>query len=97
MDLTFKRYADPFLFFDTLLNTGQFARGVIEIIRAFNEDSLYDFFLHKVHEQSFADFKRELVENTKNLRVTDHEIEATVKKSQNILQNFTPNSEEGGV
>lgn len=95
MDLTFKRYADPFLFFDSLLITGQLATGVVEILKAHNEDSLYEYYIHKdCEQQSFEDFRNAVMNQTINADASERQIKTTVQKSQEILSLINP--EEGG-
>lgn len=98
MDLLFKRYASPFLFVNGMIQTGQFADFVIDFIKTVNEEtnerSMWEFFLHKVNEGSFADFKAEAENNSKNQNMSEEFIETTVSHSLKILNNFNP--EKGG-
>ena len=61
MDLLFKRYANPFPFMDGMIQTGRFSEFVQQILEKTNsereEQTAWEFFLHKVWEGSFADFK----------------------------------------
>lgn len=90
MDLTFNRYADPFLFFDTLLDTGQFARGVDKIFDICQEEMAYRFYLHKDYEnRTYEQFKSDLLaEKTKQRKSAPQEVVATIQASQKILEDF---------
>ena len=99
MDLLFKRYADPFLFIDQMLLTGRFSEFVdeIQIITAKekNDQTTWEFFLAKVHDKSFNEFKQDLENNVKAQHTTEADLEATVKESWNIIGGFNPEPEGG--
>lgn len=88
MDLLFKRYASPYLLVDEMLEIGQFSDFISEVIRMKDEDEQWEFFLHKVINQSFAEF-RDSITMTNN-KVTQSEIETTINDSYTILKNFEP-------
>lgn len=98
MDLLFKRYASPFLFVDGMIQTGRFYEFVVEFMKVTNEDleEKYDweFFVHKVYDKSYQEFKEEIRINKENQELSDHDIETTIQNSVNILNRFNP--EEGG-
>lgn len=100
MDLLFKRYASPFLFMDGMIQTGRFTDFVINFIQTTNqekEDQLdWDFWLHKVWEGTFEEFKNGVEANRKNQNMSEQTIETTINESLDILQNFNPPPEEGG-
>lgn len=97
MDLLFKRYADPFLFMDQMLLTGRFNEFVVEMqkITAKEKDdqATWEFFLAKVHDKSFNEFKQDLVASINANNVTEADLEATVKESWTILDGFNPEPE----
>ena len=94
MDLLFKRYASPFLFLDGMIQTGRFSEFVSEFVSTVNEEKddqlSWEYFLHKVQNGSFKDFKEELENDEKNKNITAATIEETVQNSLNILNNFNP-------
>ena len=98
MDLLFKRYASPFLFVDGMIQTGRFHDFVVDFIKTINqeeEDKLdWEFFLHKVWEGTFQEFKDDIKTNKQNQSMSARTIETTVQDSMNILKNFTP--DKGG-
>ena len=98
MDLLFKRYASPFLFMDGYILTGRFSEFVDEFVQTVmkenEEETSWEFYLHKVQEGSFKDFMDELDNNTKNQNMSERTIETTIQNSMDILNNFTPT--EGG-
>lgn len=87
MDLLFSKYASPFLFLDTAICNGRFFDSVIGLLEAENEKMIWEFFLHKVQDKSYEEFKESL-ETQKP--VPKEQLETTVKDSKNILNNFTP-------
>jgi hypothetical protein len=94
MDLLFKRYASPFLFIDGMIRTGRFCSFVEEfcetIMKEKEEQTNWEYFLHKVWEGSFKDFKANIENNRELQNLSKTIIETTVQKSMNILNNFNP-------
>ena len=101
MDQLYKRYADPFSFMNGMIQTGRFSEFVSEFMKTINkemEDDLdWDFFLHKVWEGTFQEFKEEIETNKKNQNLDKQTIETTVKDSLNILGIFNPINEGGEI
>lgn len=98
MDLLFKRYASPFSFMDGMIQAGRFYEFVIDFIKTTNQEmeEKYDweYFIHKVFDKSYQEFKEEIKTNKENQEMSEQDIETTVQYSMNILNNFNP--EEGG-
>jgi hypothetical protein len=97
MDLLFKRYADPFSLLNAYIQTSRF----MEFIRTFNdqieEDIRWDIYLHKVWDKSYTEFCESLQVTQDQQMMSELDMEATVKKSMDILGNFNPLKEEGEV
>ena len=97
MDLLFKRYASPFIFLDGILQTGRFCDFIDDFIDTIQneeeEKRLWEYFLLRVWEGSFEDFKASIKTNEKNMNMSVNEIETTVNYSMNILNNFNPEKE----
>ena len=98
MDLLFKRYASPFLFMDGMIHAGRFDEFVIDFIKTVNleleEKYDWEFFLHKVYDKSYKEFKEEIKTNQQNQEMSQGNIEATIQHSMDIMKNFNP--EQGG-
>ena len=98
MDSLFKRYANPFLFMDGMIQSGRFCFFVHsfwkEIHDEENEKTLWEFYIHRVFEGSFDDFRKGIENDKKNQSMSGQAMETTIKHSMNILQNFSP--EKGG-
>ena len=98
MDALFKRYAHPFLFMDGMIKTGRFCYFVRSFWKALHEEqeekTLWDFYLHRVFDSSFEDFRTDIMNDMRNRTMSDQTMEATIKQSMNILKNFSP--EKGG-
>lgn len=94
MDLLSQRYASPYFFMDGMIQTGRLCEFVDEFLLANHkendEKTSWEFYLHKVYEGSYADFKAEMerINAHKNMSVDD--IETTVFHSLDILNNFNP-------
>ena len=89
MDLLFSEYASPFLLVDQFIGVRMFSEFVTEIITIRNDKELWQFFLNKVENQSFNDWKASLPGNEPD----DEEIETTIAKSFNLLNTFNPESQ----
>ena len=91
MDLLFVRYASPFVLLDGLILTNSLNTFVDDffnfVIEERKEKSQWEFFLHKVYDQSWSDFVNE-IEQSENQEPVD--LGATLVKSKNMLSNFTP-------
>lgn len=99
MDLLFKRYADPFLFINQMIRSGRFDSFVVDFVDTIqkekNEQASWEYFLHKVWEGSFSDFRSNMETDKELQTMSDEQIETTVQNSMNILKNFNPNDEGG--
>ena len=75
-----------------MLATGRFAEFVHEFVRLENEKeeekTIWEFYLHRVYDKSFVEFKQSLHPNAKP---TKKDLETTVNESKSILAGFAPN------
>lgn len=91
MDLLFKRYASPFILLDELILTKSLSAYIDDLFIIIGEEkqeqTKWEFFLHKVYDKSWKEFCEELEisNDTENIDLGE-----TVIKSKNILTNFTP-------
>ena len=94
MDLLFKRYASPFILLDNLILIGSSSSFIDDFINLINEEKEeqinWEFFLHKVFDKSWKEFCDEVSQPIVNKEI---DLGATVKKSKDMLNNFTPESE----
>lgn len=96
MDLLFKRYASPFILLDEMIRAGELFEFVLCMAEQINEEQEWEFFLHKVFDKSFVEFKGEVKASAgaQNTKMSESEIETTLQESRDILTNFIPG--EGG-
>ena len=91
MDLLFTRYASPFVLLDGLILTNSLNNFVNEFFNIINEErkekSQWEFFLHKVYDKSWNEFVND-IKTSENQTPID--LGATLVKSKNMLNNFTP-------
>lgn len=97
MDLLFKRYADPFSLVTGYIQTSRFCEFIKVFFEEKAEDEKWEFYLHRVWNKSYQDYCDELKNSISNKTMSERDMEATIKKSMNILGNFSPPSEEGGM
>ena len=90
MDLLFKRYASPFVLLDGLILTNSLNDFVDDFFDFVTEDSEWDFFLHKVYDKSWGEFKDSIKQSDNNEPIN---LGVTLMKSKNMLKNFTPERE----
>ena len=88
MDLLFVRYASPFVLLDGLILTNSLKNFVDDFFDFVNEDREWEFFLHKVYDKSWSEFSNEMKQSENQKQV---DLGATIVKSKNMLNNFTPN------
>ena len=95
MDTIFKRYSCPFVLLDNLILTSSLCDFIGDLYNFILEESKekveWEYFLHKVFDMNFKEYL-EKVEKSNNV-YDDVNLNATVEKSIDILQNFTPESE----
>ena len=91
MDLLFTRYASPFLLLDQLILTNSLSGYIDDLFTIISEEkqeqTMWEFFLHKVYDKTWKEF----CEETKISNDTkDVDLGKTVLKSKTMLSNFTP-------
>lgn len=97
MDLLFKRYASPFSLLDGYIQTSRFCEFIQAFVKQKVESDRWEFFLHKVWDKNYDEFCATMQTTQELQSMSDDDIEATIKKSMNILGNFNPDKEEGEV
>ena len=91
MDLLFQRYASPFTLLNELILMKSLSTYIDDLFVFIGEEkqeqTKWEFFLHKVFGKSWKEFCEEL-EISNNTEKID--LGETITKSKNILTNFTP-------
>lgn len=87
MDLLYQRYASPFSFIDGMIQTGRFEEFVFEFIKLDNEQKEWEFYLHKIFDKSFAEFKSSVEVHSEP---SNENLETIVQNSNSMLKNFIP-------
>ena len=91
MDLLFTRYASPFLLLDQLILTNSLSGYIDDLFTIISEEkqeqTMWEFFLHKVYDKTWKEFcdETKISNDTK-----DVDIGETIIKSKTMLSNFTP-------
>lgn len=72
----------------------RFSEYINEFVLMTNEElqdqTKWEYWLHRVFDLSYADFLAKTEENTSEVAMTKNELESTVKGSWEICQNFIP-------
>lgn len=94
MDLLFQRYASPFLLLNEMIASCRMLEFVDKVLKIKNDenesDTLWQFFLHKVVDKSYAEFLRESRTPQIQHQEVSMDFETTIKKSANMLIGFIP-------
>lgn len=88
MDLLFHRYASPFLLLDQIIPSGDLSEFISTVWEVRDEEMQWQYFLSKVFDKSFEDFKESLKSQTQGM--TKQEIETTIKDSMAMMDSFIP-------
>lgn len=90
MDLLFKRYASPYFLIDEMLAAGKLQEFITHLLSEEQEELRWEYWLHKVHDLSYDEYKAKCKEINKSYTMTTKQVDATIDKSKNILKNFQP-------
>ena len=94
MDLLFKRYASPFLLLDNFILTSSCNDFIDDFCKIIIEErehkTQWEYFLHKVFDQSWSDFVSGVKVSNEPEEI---DLGATIIKSRDMLKNFTPERE----
>lgn len=87
MDLLFHRYASPFLLLDQIIPAGDLSEFVSTLWEIEEEEKEWQYFLAKVFDKSFSDFKESMKPQQ---GMSKQEIETTVSESMSMINSFIP-------
>lgn len=101
MDLLFSRYANPFLFVDTLIKSNSLYKGLLSVIQVKDDEMAWQMYcsllanpMNKI--KSYKEFKNNLygkrggVQDRHTNKLKENEVKQIAEKSNNILNNFKP-------
>lgn len=89
--MLFKRYASPFLLVDEMIRTRQLSDFILTMIKKENEQTQWEFWLHKVFDMGFDEYKEKCKQNNKqSFEMTKGQVDATINKSRGLLKKFSP-------
>lgn len=89
MDLLFSKYASPFLLLDEVILNNRFCDFIVEIMDSENERKTWEFYLHKVFDKSYDEFKSSM-SSVQTEQIPETDLETTILDSKNTLNNFKP-------
>ena len=103
--MLYSRYASPFEFMSLYIEQGRFGEFVSELYgmsverekkkaEEKNDDRLWSMYIRSLSEKSFTDWKKDLNDEAGDEAggrpMTREEVNAAVRKSQDILGSFVP-------
>lgn len=93
MDLLFKRYASPFLLLNQMLKAGRLYEFIDTLVGYDEEEKAWEMYLHTIyaHRKNFNEFMNPVKQP---VTMSDTELEATIKTTNNLLNNFKPTKKE---
>lgn len=101
MDLVFKRYSNPF-FLDLCIENNNLDSMIDTVLEQIDEEKMWELYLATVqyNEKSFVEWKESINKYTNKgnisyTKMSRKEKDATLKKADDILQNFKPPKEGG--
>lgn len=89
MDLVFHRYASPFLLLDQVVGNDELSEFVSMLWDVTDEEREWQYFLAKVFDKSFEDFKQAIKPQPP---ISRRELETTIKESRDMMNAFVPGS-----
>lgn len=100
MDLIFKRYANPYLFLDKLIENNELSEGIDVILEQVVEEKDYELYLsmNPLNEKSYYEWRQEMYSSINKVvssnqiskKDVNNYVKTELEKSQNILNNFKP-------
>lgn len=92
--MLYQRYQNPMPLLDGMISTGRFTEFVYNFVKASNEDkeekTIWECWLHKVHDKSLKEFRDELKQKTtESAAPTQMNLNETVKVSFQMLEGFS--------
>ena len=87
--MVFKRYASPFLCIDQFIELSKFSKFVLMLYEKENEEKLWQYFLNKVENKSFDEFKAEFMPG--QIQVQTIDTKSIVEQSMQILKEVSSN------
>jgi len=91
MDLLFSRYASPFALLDPIVASGDLSQFVSEIWDIVEEEKEWQYFLHKIFDKSFSEFRESIKPQTRESR---KEFAKDLGETLDFLNDFDPTSAE---
>ena len=93
-DMLYQRYSNPTMLLNQFIESGRLDEFVLEFVDIRNQEMKekiqWEFFLHKVHHMTWEEYANATEQPESNEADMD-KVEAQVKESMNILQNFRVN------
>lgn len=89
MDLLFKRYASPFSLLDEMIASCRLYDFICNLINTINQENKekvqWEFYLHKVHDKSYAEFVESLEPDPEIEEESPANLEEQIKETMDIF------------
>lgn len=96
----YQRYSNPLELMDVMIDSGRLLEFICEMFairkEEIEEKQMWEYWLHKVWEGSYAQFRESaLNDNSENAAPTHEELTRIVSESATMLANFCPDGGGG--
>lgn len=82
---------------DEMICAGRLSEFIDMLINKREEEKDWEYYLHKVFDKSFNDFKNDISAETQGtITRPTFDVEATLQDSMNLAMNFNPEENERG-
>lgn len=87
MDTLSKRYGCPFFVIQDMIRLNQLHDFITEVFGTIRDEKEWEFFLHKVYDKTFDDFRNDMKKMEKE-EMTTEQIASVVDESASMLDLF---------
>lgn len=90
----YQRYSNPLELMDVMIDSGRLFEFICEMFsirrEEIEEKQMWEYWLHKVWEGSYAQFRESALNDNSNAAPTHDELKRIASESANMLVNFCP-------
>lgn len=88
--MLFRRYASPYLILDEVIASFKLCEFIDYIISEHHEQQLWDYWLHRVYNMSFSEYKRRCEKPEESYSMTNSQVNKVIEDTRKILRDIKP-------